>query len=78
MSQTNLCACSGKLIWNVKLSCFFLSLVISFRAYLLLVQPLEDAKDIPAPEMTDSDLKSQLESLVKPPFYLAYEFSQVQ
>lgn len=77
MSQTKLC-----LLRKVDLECktefFFLSLVISFRAYLLLVQPLEDAKDIPAPEMTDSDLKSLLESLVKPPFYLAYEFSQVQ
>lgn len=46
------------------------------EGYLLLVRPLEDAKDYPAAEIKDSNLKTKLESLVKPPFYIAYEFTQ--
>ncbi|XP_034236754.1 uncharacterized protein LOC117642570 isoform X2 [Thrips palmi] len=46
------------------------------EAYLLLVRPLEDAKDYPAADIKDPNLQSKLEALVKPPFYLAYEFTQ--
>lgn len=40
------------------------------------MRPLEDAKDYPAAEINDPNLKSQLEGLVTSPFYLAYEFTQ--
>lgn len=46
------------------------------EAYLLLVRPLEDAKDYPASEIKDSGFLSKLESLVVSPFYLAHEFTQ--
>ncbi|KAK3927369.1 Tenascin-R [Frankliniella fusca] len=46
------------------------------EGYLLLVRPLEDAKDYPAAEIKDTNIKSKLESLVQAPFYIAYEFTQ--
>lgn len=46
------------------------------ETYLLLVRPLEDAKDYPAADIKDANLKSKLEALVKSPFYVAYEFTQ--
>lgn len=46
------------------------------EGYLLLVRPLEDAKDYPKAEIKDASFKSKLESLVEAPFYIAYEFTQ--